>query len=171
MSDKDTPAGESAGNPAVTDEAMGKQVAMQKVYLRDASLEVPNGPGIFTHEWKPKLDVEVDTRAVKLSELSDQAHEVTLSISIKATLNEQVAYLAELDQVGLFLITGFDNQAEYRALLGAWCPTQLFPFAREAVADLIQRSGFPHFLLQPINFDSMYQQRLAHAEAEQATAH
>lgn len=146
-----------------------KQVAIQKIYIKDGSLEVPNAPGIFTREWKPSVDVQLNT-AVK--DLSDEAHEVILTVTVTAKLEEETAYLAEVEQAGVFVLKGFDDESERRAILGAYCPNVMFPFAREAIADLITRAGFPHFLLQPVNFDALYQQHLQQKQqTEDATKH
>lgn len=148
-----------------------RQVALQKIYIRDASMEVPQAPEIFTQEWKPNIDVELDTKARKVN---DTTHEVSVTITMKAKLGEEIAYLAEVEQAGLFAMNGFANDAEFHAVLGAYCPNILFPFVREAVADLVQRSGFPPYLLQPINFEAVYQQRLAaqqQGESPEQTKH
>ncbi len=139
-------------------EAAAKQVALQKIYLKDASLEVPKAPAIFTQEWKPRVDVQINTA---VQDLSAETHHVVLTVSVKAQLGEQTAYLVEVQQGGVFLLRGFADNDERRAVLGAYCPNVLFPFVRETVADLIRRGGFPEFLLQPVNFDALYQQHLA----------
>lgn len=147
-----------------------KQVAIQKIYIKDASLEVPGAPKIFTREWKPSVDVQLNT-AVK--DLSEEAHEVVLTVTVTAKLEQDTAYLAEVQQAGVFQLRRFDDDKERRAILGAYCPNVLFPFAREVVADLVARAGFPHFILQPVNFDALYQQHLQQqaSAAKVATKH
>lgn len=140
-----------------------KQVILQKIYVRDISLEVPNAPEIFTQEWAPKLDVQLNTA---VQDLSPETHQVVLSVTLSARLGERMAYHAEVQQGGIFKLTGFQSADERRAVLGAYCPSVLFPFAREAVADLIQRGGFPAFLLQPVNFDALYHQHLSQTSAK-----
>jgi preprotein translocase subunit SecB len=130
-------------------------VILQKIYVRDASLEVPNAPEIFTQEWSPKLDVQLNTA---VQDLSPEVHHVVLTVTLNARLGERTAYHAEVQQAGVFKLAGFEDEEERRAVLGAYCAGVLFPFAREAAADLIQRGGFPAFLLQPVNFDALYQQ-------------
>jgi preprotein translocase subunit SecB len=142
-----------------------KQVILQKIYVRDASLEVPNAPEIFTQEWAPKLDVQLNTA---VQDLSPEVHHVVLTVTLTARLGERTAYHAEVQQGGVFRLAGFGDEAERRAVLGAYCPSVLFPFAREAAADLIQRGGFPAFLLQPVNFDALYHQHLAQTRAARA---
>lgn len=144
--------------------ADGRQVVLQKFYVKDASLEVPNAPEVFTKAWKPDVDVQVDTR---VKALKDDQWQVVLSITVTAKLGEQTAFLVEAQQAGLFLIKGFDTDAEKGAVLGAYCPALIFPFARETIADLVQRGGFPQLLLQPINFDALY---LQHQKSRQGDA-
>lgn len=149
----------------------GKQVILQKIYLHDASLEVPQAPQIFTRTWQPQVDVQIGTGSQALA--ADQ-HQVTLTVTVTAKLDKDVAYLAEIKQSGIFLLKGFAAAAgERQAVLGAYCPNLLFPFAREAVADLVQKAGFPQFLLQPVNFDALYQEHLnrAAAGADKARTH
>lgn len=139
-----------------------RQVAIQKIYVADTSLEVPNAPEIFTKEWKPSVDVQLST-AVK--NLSNDTHNVVVTVTVTAKLEDQTAYLVEVQQAGIFLVRGFGSEQEKAAVLGAYCPNLLFPFARESVADLVARAGFPHFLLQPVNFDALYQQHAKKAKA------
>jgi preprotein translocase subunit SecB len=142
--------------------ATDKQVVLQKIYVKDASLEVPNAPEIFTQEWAPKLDVQLNTA---VQDLGADTHQVVLTVTLSARLGERTAYHAEVQQGGVFRLTGFAD-SERRAVLGAYCPSVLFPFAREAAADLIQRGGFPAFLLQPVNFDALYQQHVTQTRAQ-----
>ncbi len=156
---------ESANNAGKS--GTDKQVILQKIYVRDISLEVPNAPEIFTLEWSPKLDVQINTA---VQDLSAEVHHVVLTVTLNARLGERTAYLAEVQQGGVFKLAGFDDDEERRAVLGAYCPSVLFPFARESAADLIQRGGFPAFLLQPVNFDALYQQHLQQTRAQSQPA-
>ncbi len=151
-------------------QADGRQVAIQKIYVKDSSLEVPNAPEIFTREWKPSVDVQLNTG---IQNLADDTHNVVITVTVTAKLEDQTAYLVEVQQAGVFLVRGFDDNSEKAAVLGAYCPNLLFPFARETVADLVAKAGFPHFLLQPVNFDALYQQHVnkANQASEAATKH
>lgn len=140
-------------------EEVERSVVLQKIYLRDASVEVPGAPQVFAGEWQPSINVDLDTR---VEEVSD-AHHVTVTATVTATLEEDTAYIVEVQQSGVFQLTGFEDDEVLGQALGAYCPGVLFPYLREAVGDLIQRAGFPHFLLQPINFEALYHQ---HREAE-----
>lgn len=146
-----------------------RQVAIQKIYVLDSSLEVPNAPDIYTHEWKPSVDVQLNTA---VQQLSEDTHNVIVTVTVTARLEDKTAYLVEVKQAGVFLVRGFSDQTEKGAVLGAYCPNLLFPFARETVADLVAKAGFPHFLLQPVNFDALYQQHVEQGgKADQATKH
>ncbi len=154
---------ESANSPA----AAGKQVLLQKIYLQDASLEVPQAPQIFTRPWTPQIDVQIGTAAQTLG--ADQ-HQVMLTVTVSAKLDKDTAFVAEVKQTGVFQVLGVDSAAERQAVLGAYCPHILFPFAREAIADLVQRGGFPQLLLQPVNFDALFQDHLSRAAAAPETS-
>ena len=138
-----------------------KQVVLQKIYLKDASLEIPMAPAIFGRSWTPQLDVQVTTN---LQALAGEAHQVTLSITVTAKLDQEVAFLAEVQQAGIFLLKGMADDGERQRVLGSDCPNILFPFARETVAELVQRAGFPQMLLQPIDFGALYQEHLRKGE-------
>jgi preprotein translocase subunit SecB len=142
-----------------------RQVLLQKMYLKDASVEVPQAPQVFTRQWQPQMDVQVNTLA---SNLGNDNYHVVLSVTVTAKIDEDVGFLVEIHQAGIFTITGFPDQTEMGAVLAGYCPGLLFPFAREAVADLVQRAGFPQLLLQPINFDALYLEHQQRAHAEQA---
>ncbi|MAS11462.1 protein-export chaperone SecB [Endozoicomonas sp. G2_2] len=132
-----------------------RQVGLQKIYIRDASIEVPNGPRVFTEEYKPDVNVDLNTR---IENLSRETHQVTLTVTVTAKQGERTAYIVEVQQAGVFQIEGFDDDKARGHLLGAYCPSILFPYIRESVGDMVQRAGFPHFLLQPVNFDLLYAQ-------------
>lgn len=143
-----------------------RQLVPQKIYVKDASLEVPLAPTVFTRAWQPQLDVQV---ASSLAGLSADQFQVVLQVTVTAKLEKDVAFLVEVHQAGIFLMKGVTENGERQRLLGTDCPAMLFPFAREAVADLVARAGFPQLLLQPIDFAALYQEHLRQTEA--ATAH
>lgn len=147
--------------------ASTRQVALQRIYCRDASLETPLTPQIFNRQWTPKVDVQVDTN---IDGLGDNIYQVTLSITVTAKLEADTAYLVEIQQAGIFQLVGFSDPAETQSILGAYCPGVVFPYARETLSDLIQRSGFPQLLLQPINFEALYAQHLQSSKAEAGAA-
>ncbi|WP_028080910.1 protein-export chaperone SecB [Solimonas soli] len=162
MTDIATPEAPAAG----TDNAAAqRQVLLQKIYVKDASLEVPLAPQIFTRQWQPTLDVQVNTDA---KPLEGDALQVVLAVTVTAKLGEDVAFLVEAQQAGIFTVRGFTLAEEKAAVAAAYCPNLLFPFARETIADLVQRAGFPQLLLQPINFDALYLEHLQRARAQAA---
>ena len=134
-----------------------RQVVLQKVYIKDASLENPLAPQVFTRTWQPQLDVQVTSA---LQSLNSDQHHVLLTVTVTAKLEEEVAFLAEVHQAGIFLVKGVADDAERRRVLGTECLSILFPFAREAVAELVQRGGFPQLLLQPIDFTTLYEEHV-----------
>ncbi len=142
-----------------------RQVVLQKVYVKDASLESPLAPQVFTRTWQPQLDVQVTS---SLLSLNPEQHQVLLSVTVTAKLEQDVAFLAEVQQAGIFLVKGVGDEAERRRVLGTECLSILYPFAREAVADLVQRGGFPSLLLQPIDFAALYDE---HARRTPAAPH
>ena len=141
----------------MTETSTPRRFLLQKIYLRDVSFESPAGPGIFKGKWQPELKINLASKA-RLVE--GATHEVVLSLSVEAKQGEQIAFLIELEQAGLFHIEGF-NAEEQSRIIGVVCPDNLFPFAREEVASLSIRGGFPQVLLQPINFEQLYRQQMA----------
>ncbi len=139
---------------------------IQKVYLKDVSLETPNSPMIFTEQWQPQSEVRLETGAAPLAE---DLFEVVLTVTVTSKLGDRTAYLAEVQQAGLFSLRGFDD-SQMGHMLHAFCPNILFPFAREELASLIGKGGFPALLLNPINFDGLYLQRLQQQQQAAADA-
>ena len=127
---------------------------IQKIHVKDISFETPNSPKIFTTQWNPKTDVHIQTENNKLDE---NIFEVCITITVTATQEETTAFLVEIKQAGIFLMQNFKDE-QHGQLLGSYCPNILFPFAREVIAELIAKGGFPQLLLNPVNFDALYQQ-------------
>lgn len=147
------------------EKAPERQLAIQKVYVKDFSFESPHTPQVFTRaDWSPKTDLNLRSTH---SSVSDNTHEVVLSITIQAKEEDKTIFLVELQQAGIFHMSGYGEE-EMKALVGSFCPNILFPYAREAIASMISRGGFPEFVLQPINFDALYAQGMAQAEASAA---
>ncbi|MCG6939059.1 MAG: protein-export chaperone SecB [Gammaproteobacteria bacterium] len=148
-----------------------QQFAIQKTYLKDVSFESPNSPQSFTGEgWRPEINVQLNSSNHSIAQ---DTYEVVLDITVTAKHKEKTAFLVELKQAGIFTIAGFAEE-NLRGMLGAYCPETLFPFAREAISELIAKGGFPQLLLQPVNFNAIYTQQLeqqAAAQSEQKTAH
>jgi len=155
----------------MSEEQAQQQFAIQKIFVKDVSFESPNAPAVFTEgEWKPEVNVQINTETKTLSE---GLHEVTLTITVTAKQLEKTAFLVEVKQSGIFQMTGFD-QEQMGGMLGAYCPETLFPYAREAISDLVTKGGFPQMLLSPVNFNALYmqhQQQQAQQAAPTETAH
>lgn len=142
----------------MAEEAAQRQLLIQKIYLKDVSLEVPKAPEIFQRPWKPDVDLNLAT-ATQALEQAD-TWQVVLTITLTAKLDGDTALLIELQQAGLFQLRGFTD-ADRTTVLNTYCPQTLFPYAREAISDIAQRGGFQQLLLQPVNFDALYQQHLS----------
>ena len=155
---------------AATDEAQEAQFVIQRIYVKDVSFEAPNSPAVFTEEWKPDTDLDLNT-AVNV--LQSNNYEVELALTITVKSQEKVAFLVEVKQAGVFMIQCY-SQDQLNHLLAAYCPNTLFPYAREVIAGLVSKGSFPEMHLSPINFDSLYAKRLqeqaAAAEANGRTA-
>ena len=141
-----------------------KQIAIQKVYLKDFSFESPNSPSVFAGtEWQPKTNLNLRSAH---SAAADDIHEVVLTITVEAKHDDMTLFLVEVHQAGLFLISGYTKE-EFEAIVGSFCPATLFPFARESIAGVVSKGGFPEFLLQPINFDALFAETKRQAAAQQ----
>jgi len=150
-------------------QAPEKQIAIQKIYVKDFSFESPCAPEVFSKaDWSPKTNLNLRSSH---SVGSENLHEVILTLTIEAKDEEKTVFLIELHQAGLFHISGY-NEDEFKALVGSFCPNILFPYARETIASTVVKGGFPEFVLQPINFDALYAHGLAQAQegAEQEEA-
>lgn len=132
------------------------QFSVQRIYVKDVSFESPNAPAVFTVEWKPNVNLNLQTNATQIAE---ELYEVVITVTATLTVGDKTAFLAEVQQAGIFGIRGVDEKT-LGPLLGSYCPNVLFPYAREAISDLVTRGGFPQFLLAPVNFDALYQQHL-----------
>ena len=132
-----------------------KQVAIQRIYMKDFSFESPRSPQIFSQgDVVPKTNLNLRSSQTTLS---DDLHEVVLTITIDTKHEDQTLFLVELHQAGVFHLAGYEGE-ELAMLLGSFCPNILYPYARETIASVVGKGGFPEFILQPINFDSLYAQ-------------
>ena len=138
-------------------EAQNPQFSMQRIYVKDLSFEAPKSPEIFRQEWAPSVGLDLNT---KQKQLDGDFHEVVLTLSVTVKTGEEIAFIAEVQQAGIFLISGLDAAAMSHTL-GAFCPNILFTYAREALDNLVTRGSFPALMLAPVNFDALYAQELA----------
>ena len=148
---------------AAAQEAQQQQFVTQRIYTKDMSFESPMTPNVFRREWKPAVNVDLNNKS---SRVDDQGnHEVVLTLTITATLEEQTAFLVEVQQAGIFFVSGLEEDA-MRQLLATVAPTILFPYAREAIDNLVVKGGFPALMIAPVNFDALYRQAVAQQAAE-----
>lgn len=146
-----------------TPEQSSPQFALQRIYTKDISFETPNSPEIFTAKWEPSINVEINSANRPLQE---GLFEVMLSVTVTTKVGDKTAYLAEVQQAGIFALRGFNAQ-DMGGMLNSYCPNMLFPFAREVIADLVNKGSFPQMLLAPINFDALYAQHLQQQAAKE----
>ncbi|HDP89842.1 MAG TPA: protein-export chaperone SecB [Thioalkalivibrio sp.] len=151
--------------PAAAGSEQAPAFGLQKIYLKDVSFESPNAPAVYLAEWKPEHQVQLTT---EVRPLEDDNHEVVLNITVTVKNGETTAYLVEIKQAGIFLVRNYSDEQK-GPLLGSLAPATLFPYAREAIANLVQKGGFPELVLQPINFDALFAQHVKRAQ-EQAAA-
>ena len=141
-------------NAGAQAQAEGPQFAIQRTYVKDLSFETPMGIKVFTQAFQPQVKMDVNTRG---NQVADNVHEIVLTLTITAKVEEETAYLVELQQAGIFSINGFPAE-QVQHVLGAVCPNFLFPYAREAIDSLVVKGGFPPLSLSPIDFDAIYRQ-------------
>lgn len=141
-------------------EAPKQAFGIQKIYTKDISFESPNSPAIFTHEFQPQLSVDLNVESKKLQ---DDVYHVVIRVTATTKVEDNTAFLCEVEQAGIFTLQGF-NDAELSYMLGVQCPNALFPYAREAISDLVNRGGFPQLLLEPVNFEAMYASHMQQQE-------
>jgi preprotein translocase subunit SecB len=133
----------------------GVQVSLQSVYLKDSSYESPNGPRLPTNQaWDPKFQLNMNTST---EELAPEVREVLLTVTVEAKHGDATLYLVEVKQAGVFAIAGASAE-DMKRLIGSFCPSVLFPYAREVISDLITKGGFPNFVLPLVNFDALFAQ-------------
>jgi preprotein translocase subunit SecB len=144
------------GAVAPADAAAGPAFTIEKIYVKDVSFESPNAPAVFNEAVQPELQLNLNQ---KVQRLNENAFEVVLAITLTCSAGGRTAYVAEVQQAGVFGLVGLEPQA-IDVLLGTQCPNILFPYVRSLVSDLIQAGGFPPFYLQPINFEALYAETL-----------
>ncbi len=143
-------------NTAVAQEDIAPQFSLQRIFVKDLSFEAPKSPEIFREDWSPQVEMDLNTRQ---RSLEGDFHEVVLTITVTVKTADEVAFIVEVQQAGIFLIQGLDEASKGHAL-GAFCPGLLFPYARETIDSLVVRGSFPALMLAPVNFDALYAQEL-----------
>lgn len=149
----------------MSEEAKQQRFQIQRIYVKDISLETPNSPQIFQSQqnWKPEVNLQLQTNTQRLS---DTQHEVVLTLTVTAKQGDNTAFLIEMQQAAVFAIENFSDQ-QLGPMLGAYCPNVLFPYARETIDSLLLKAGFPPLALAPVNFEALYAQRAQQARQQQ----
>lgn len=149
-----------------TNEQEAPQFAIEKLYIKDLSLEVPNAPAIFLENENPEISLQLQTGVQRLSE---DAFEVVLTATVTSKIGEKTVFLVEVGQGGIFRLRNIPEE-NLEALLSIACPNILFPYAREVVSDAVVRAGFAPVILQPVNFEALYAARLQQEQEQAAGA-
>ena len=136
--------------------------SIEKIYLKDVSFESPAAPAVFTEEWNPEINMDLNSQGHPIDK---NVYEVELSLTVTAKNKDKTAFLVEIKQCGIFSIANMDED-NLNGMLGSFCPNILFPYAREAISDLVTKGGFPQLLLAPVNFDAIYAQHVQNNEGE-----
>ncbi len=147
--------------------AAEQQFIIERIYVKDISFEAPNSPQIFTADWEPDTNLNLNTNVLPLGEDHYEVElEVTVTVKDK---NDKTAFLVEVKQAGAFLIKGYPTE-QLNHLLASYCPSNLFPYAREVISNLVSKGSFPEMHLSPINFDALYAQKLQEGKNRAAEA-
>lgn len=144
--------------------ATTSQFIIQRLYIKDSSYEAPKTPAIFRQEWSPEVNLDLQTKA---DILEPNTFEVVLTLTVTVKLGQDTAFIVEVRYAGIFTISAFP-QEQMQAILKSYCPSILFPYAREVVTDMVTRGGFPPLYLAPINFDALYEQQIQAQQAQPA---
>lgn len=147
----------SSSKPDGQDGSSKTHLAVNRIYVKDLSFEVPLGAEAFSRQWQPRVNQDI---ATEVHQLTEAQYEVVLKVTIAVRQEEQVAYLVELQQAGIFSVTGL-NATQLAQVLNTQCPGILFPYARELIDSLVVRGTFPALMLPPVNFEALFQQALA----------
>ncbi len=160
MADEQQNAAEGAG--AAAEGQQQQQFVLQRVYLKDLSFESPGAPDVFRKEYRPQINVDLRTQSAAME---NDNYEVTLTITITAKLQEDTAFLIEVQQAGIFAIRGI-AEGELRQILGIYCPNVIFPYARETIDSVVTKGTFPALMLAQVNFEALYAQALQQAQQQ-----
>ncbi|MEI7574183.1 MAG: protein-export chaperone SecB [Methylotenera sp.] len=152
---------------AAEEQAQQAGFSIEKIYVKDASLEIPNAPQIFTDRTQPQVGIELSNFA---QQLEANVFEVAIKVTVTSKIEDKTVFLVEVTQAGIFQIRNVPEE-NLEMIVGITCPNILFPYARETVSDLVVRAGFQPVLLNPINFEALFaQQKQQQAEAAEAAA-
>ena len=142
----------------------GPQLSVQKIYIKDSSFEAPGAPHIFQEQGQSRVELNLGQKATQLAQ---NVYEIILTVTVTCKVGEKTAYLAEVQQAGIFGCAGFDP-SQLDMVIGTYCPHVVFPYARQAISNMIEQGGFPAFLMQPINFEQIYADNLKRRQQQAA---
>jgi len=145
-----------------TEQEQEQRFIIHRIYVKDVSFESPSAPTIFTEQWEPKTDLQMNTEA---SPQGENFYEVKIQLTVTVKSADKTAFLVEVIQAGIFEISGY-NQQEMQHILSAYSPSVLFPYAREVISGLVSKGSFPELHLAPINFDALYAQSIEEAKQQ-----
>jgi preprotein translocase subunit SecB len=148
----------------MADDQQQPSFQIEKLYVKDVSLEIPGAPQVFLQAQSPQLEIQVRNESAQFAE---GLFEVVITVTVTARVGDKTQFLAEAAQAGIFSMRNVP-QADLEPLLAVACPTILYPYVREAISDLVARGGFPPVLLAPVSFEALYAQRLQQQAAEGA---
>ncbi|MEE4283504.1 MAG: protein-export chaperone SecB [Pseudomonadales bacterium] len=147
-------------NEGAEPQSQQPQLRIERMYLKDASFESPGTPSIFSEQWRPETQVDINTT---VNNLGDNRHEVVLAVTVTSKRDgDRVAFVAEVHYAGIFVINGLDAQ-QLHQVIGIACPNTLFPYVRENLDSLVVRGGFPAMQLAQVNFEALYAQAMQKA--------
>ncbi|MGB8337259.1 MAG: protein-export chaperone SecB [Burkholderiales bacterium] len=141
--------------------------SIEKLYTKDASLEIPHAPQIFLERDPPQIDVQLHNSS---SPINEGYYEAVLTVTVTAKIGDKTLFLTEVSQAGIFQIRNVP-ESDLPAILNIACPNIIFPYARETISDLVTRAGFPPVLLNPVNFEALYQAQAQQSQADHAAKH
>ena len=138
------------------------QFGIQRIYTKDVSFATNNVPEVFTKQWQPELNLELNSSSQVLSE---NVYEVALRVTVTVKQQNEVVYICEVTQAGIFSLVGFD-EGQIQHCVGAYCPNILFPYAREVISSLVNKGSFPQVNLEPVNFEALFMNYMQQQQAE-----
>ncbi len=138
----------------------GPVFSIEKVYVKDLSLEIPNAPQVFLEREAPSVDIQLHHNSTNVDE---GVYQTVLTVTVTAKAKDKTLFLVEAAQAGIFVARNIPPQ-ELDAVLGIACPNILFPYVREVISDVVSRAGFPPVILAPVNFEAIYSQQRAEAQ-------
>lgn len=149
----------------MTEQTTGPSFELEKIYLKDVSFESPASPAVFTRQdYKPEIHIDLNVEH-RIMDRNSGYFEVVLNLEVRAAMADSTAFLVTVQQAGIFRLRGFSDE-QMPIMVEVACPNSLLPFAREAVADLVTRGGFPQLLIQPVNFEALLKEKIRKAQEQ-----